>query len=992
MSHQFKSVNPAFHDLLNVDYAKASLKTWNHNPDAINLIFDGPDAGTTTTIINHEGYSSLFSSNLVYFQKSSDAAEAQLKKLNSLWKNKNAKHQLKNTSFEHAIDLKSLAATSAAYLPAKENAKSVLSIAFLDSQSFQQRFDLILEKIIALKAYQKDDDSTLTLFCNEIGCASSRKMLMIKSLARTSLAWDAIYNQQLENSNCFSDILTNGHRRILHLAKKYGFGLEPVQLLSETVKATAKEVHYVDDYQSVLYDGGEGTTLMHCFAFQLRRRTFVDVGKVVADVDEDAFDDIVNEDELDYSRFEELQKKCYCNYNVVEVVYKRLLSSLANQKKSIQTIFDRVNNKTPVEVVDIMMNVLLSDWHPDKKVKNLVIHGKERSGKTSWREILQIIADTAEFQNYAKSELSNWSGITVHAISGPNVSVVLPDMLMKSDIFMKCTTGNYRKLQKMPNKKGNVWEKNLIKDPKTPYASGMSKPGIGKLNEIVSFIGTRQNVDSIMLFDEADWLFSGRSACVGELRNILNNPHVKGFVFQTATPYGLLLRDAESRVLYGFTEVFDVLPSEDYRNEYEMIYNLEGFEKFSRDEYNNIHASVEKYLKEDPQDPKYFSNDRSSRAFPIMLMMPCTAVNTESGTMNMGRDLSQGLYQFQNEDDPKPLCIVFCGNVEKFYLFDDGRKIPMEEISIEPKKELQYYLPLVAEKYNFSRHIIVFGYNVMRRGVTSQFFWESPDNSQRVLGVPSHVTCVIKPSGESYRRAIGDMRQMIRRYPVCLQDFIVPFFENYKCQLTCNQDLMMSIEKYEKDDLSLMECLSETKDLDKAWEIFQPEFLDEKVQVVNQKKRTLSALYEDEDKIPKEVIKCKKAKTGKSLRWTQHACIQWVMSKLSEEELEPINEEAARMEKAGRRMVTRSLIDPILKFLVNQKRYINKIHQGLGDLEKTAAEIAEEIKDDEPYFLLEIKSDDQWREHEMIKLAIRRRFEDNRIPIVDGKFSTEWQH
>jgi hypothetical protein len=1055
MSQYFKSVNPAYHQLWNEEFAKLCNSNWTKNPVARCILFDGPDVKTTKTIVRHKDYLSSYNVNITYFQKEERVVNCQLNSLCKLWGDKNAMNLLKEGAFEELIDVKRMR-SSKLIVPPQGN----LNQLFLDSWSFADKFTEILKTAIALKAFRVGDTEPVTFFCNEIGCASDRKLAMIQALSATSNSWSRLLQQQLYNRQHLSSILDSGKARVQLLAEKFGFELAPLPLFDENVYTKARMYTKGENYTGVLYQGAPGSTLMHLFAFTLVKREQVNLETVVASMPVIADSEFCNEDMLNDSEESEhiisseddnemiddsnsgstLSRNphsnhhyLYCNPHVVQVVYCELQGILSRHKRSIQDVFERVKGKTPLQVVDIMINVNLPSYHKHKRVKNLLIVAKERTGKSYWREIFQLVMDTTAFSLYALNttfvEYSKYHqneqqhttssstlirrhptgeigyrGSVMHTIAGPNVSIVVNDMTAKSGVFMQ-TSGKSKgsALHLLPG--ARKLDESINNDPRTPYAAGMSVSNVSKLLKAITMMKKR-GVLSCVIHDEVDLLVSslrqtGFSAAFCEL---LSSEDVNGHVFQTATPLGVMLPDANSRVLSGHIEVFDIQAPEDYKNGYLLVEQLKRGDKFDINENNGMHRLVQDYLNINIQDRQFFNDVDKTRVFPIMLLMPCTQVLVQNGTMGMAKNLSKA--NTYKHITGNPLCVCFCGSNQKFHLYDNGDEVSLEELlhahnnanynhnndndrnseeDTTKPKTLQDYLAVLCKAYNFTRHVVVLGYGVFQRGVTSQFTARSSDGYD-ILGVPSHLVCVINENaGGEFKRPLSDMRQLLKRYPICTQHFNVPFFENYACRISFNPELITILNNMEQEEYKLLQLLSQTKDLDKAWELFQPEHLYRRAQTINRQKRQLDDVYREQGKLVQEVDTEKRGDTVK-FPFTQTCCIQYVLAQLSNEQLMAINQYA---NPNGKSILPDFAKHWILAYLKQNNRIILKTKA--DDVVKSEVEILSEMADEFPYFGITIPRRNLHRVDDYVFLAIAQRFTTGQMPIIDNKFVTDWR-
>lgn len=124
------------------------------------------------------------------------------------------------------------------------------------------------------------------------------------------------------------------------------------------------------------------------------------------------------------------------------------------------------------------------------------------------------------------------------------------------------------------------------------------------------------------------------------------------------------------------------------------------------------------------------------------------------------------------------------------------------------------------------------------------------------------------------------------------------------------------------------------------------------------------------------------------MQCTQRQCIQWVLSNLPEEQLDEINMYAKENASI---IIPRSVAKYITHYLQENNRIVYRITDNNNNIA-----LLNPIQDGNPYFLMTIHNKYmQCGERyitELFTYRIRNLLSDKRIPIKNGKFSTNWEY
>lgn len=1001
-SERFESINPTVHQQMNQIVSMALGHMWSHNPEARAIIFDGGDAGTTTTMRNYLGDSfTIYRANLSYFQKDKDTFFNQLRVLISMWNE--AVNQIKPSDF---LDEKS----TQALLPVGK-----LGFFFLDTISYPIVSKRILEKAFILKR-QRNDTSEFVVALTDIVRTEDRKMAMFKKLSLKNLKFRKLYNLlQKYKSISELDILLEGKTMAHKIAERYGYRMvdldESEQFSDERFSdeqfgerftnndSENRNILLEPKFNSLIYTGNNVATAMRFSIMRFRR---VDVDEVNMgdendenDENDDEDDDISMTDALDIPEDDvmddpaEISKLMsdtfYCDPNIVKIIYEKFLRKTEEAHANIKSFITLVKRKSPVEVIDILINLSLHEFHNDKIVENLIVYSKPRTFKSANREIIQIICDMPEFIKYNDNRK-----VVPHLMVGPYVTIPTRDNHDKSKGMQQKIGSKY--VQLLPTQqdinKGNITRAQ-------PYVAGMTINNLEKLIEIIH-IDAQKRTSPILVLDEADrylsmGLYRGEM-CKFErlLRDTLfQSESISGICYQSATVNSILLRNMTNRCIFGHVEVFQMQPPDDYHESYENLYPLDRKDKLTIDGDNNMHSIIQKFLDIDLYDEMFFNRAKKQRAYPTMLVMPTTLVNAANGFLNMAKELSAG--RFANiKSRENPVCICVSGNKDKFQVFADGSnitdeinaKIPPDAKTGKRKRgsvnNLQSFTPHVANFFKYSRHIIIFGYNVMGRGITVAWnnemdnveFEDDSNPDCTTLGYISHMIAYTHcTEGLVVKRAINELDQFLSRFKFRCFEFDIPCFENHKCCVAVLPDILENLELLREDEAKLVELVDEHKDLDKAWELHQPKVVFERLPHMDLRKTLMKTQYELEDK-DFEYIHSQKRHSGKTLYWTIRQALQYALKTLYRDRniavpnfsIAPpkVNKKTGKMSLENNGLRECPHIQYVAEWLY-QNRTIWKSAPNV-DLEEKYA-IRNQMEDDYPYLITYCTKESDRREH-----------------------------
>ena len=635
-----------------------------------------------------------------------------------------------------------------------------ISIAFLDTTSFPITSEKILRKLLWIKLVN-NDTSDVTIYFNDIVRTTVHRYKSIQMQAKKNDKMKRLYNliHSYNRKNAEMSILLDGFLMVEKIASEFGFVLSPsdTAIIDQSIVDKSEIYHFQNNYKTLLYTKGDFKTTMRYSVFKLVKSNLVQIPECVNDIQPD-------ETDIDAS-----DSMFYSNAKTVNAIHNEIVNRInTSEDPRFIGIIDLIPNKTSHEVIDILINLSLPMDHPDKIVKFLLIFAPERSGKSAWREIMQLIVNTFEFGTYVKQHKQNYKAHCIHLVCAPNVRVPTEDAHLKSKQFMSKIRPKGSCIQMLPSKSKLNNDEFMTENIDVPYVCGKSEKHIDKLIQIQQY-GASKNVYFVNVFDEADDQFSMclSGSQYSKFENIIRtnyigekalNPNQCGIVFQSATMMPLLLTDPINRVLYGFTEVFNIGKSVDYSNDYDLAFPMERMEKYYDEKINKrtgeikrtlkekvidyklsltgnspMHQCINEYLHTDFSGEDFFNRPKKQRAFPVCLCMPTSQVNhADYGFDAMAKNLSLGNFtHIKSHNGMKPVTISFSGS--GFKIYNDGKNIAqkikktknnmdiLQAGNIATMQQLQEMSKSVATHFQFERHIVVFGYNVITRGVTNQF-------------------------------------------------------------------------------------------------------------------------------------------------------------------------------------------------------------------------------------------------------------------------------
>jgi hypothetical protein len=289
--------------------------------------------------------------------------------------------------------------------------------------------------------------------------------------------------------------------------------------------------------------------------------------------------------------------------------------------------------------------------------------------------------------------------------------------------------------------------------------------------------------------------------------------------------------------------VFRLKESRDYKgiDDYAHVWALTGSEEFSGETMNGMIECVQDYLSFDRDHVDLFNSVKRERAFPRCLVMSTPNVHRQNGLLEQAVGVSSGA--FSNLTYPTGLPICVCVTAEGYNVFVAG--VDVYEKS-GARENLQSLIPQYLKRYSYRKPLIVFAYNMMKRGVTSQFTDESNEQEElafeddpgeasgrswRVLGFVRNIVGKCRISGNNrkrkgpgaslsgcHTRSNETITQQMMRAAMRKGTFDIPYLDRFKVRAALTEELLENMRHHKRTEADLLDLLHQTSgDLDAAW-------------------------------------------------------------------------------------------------------------------------------------------------------------------------------
>lgn len=810
---KFKSVDPVCKNLQRNDGAINCIDILEKNEKCIIIILDGEDIGSTQEICNNAKWKTEYQKNLFYFQKRQQTYYKQKENLENLdafeqkgW----IMSQIRNFDIRTHIHV-------CTDLP--------IPFAILDSCSYPLECLSMFTELLRHK--KKKDYTPIFVHLVDIVKTSETKIKMLSSKPENSKLVELLKNNKTRPNQ---RILKSGKTEIENVLKRIGYQLASLEnyYISPEFKS-----NYINDNQdnffTFLY--GENVNDINSDTIVMRMRIFAlePIPVINEELSLPEVDTVVYQDEEDLET--EMQQ---ADVDYIDQILKHVKKKISKDFKN-KDILSSLENYDEYDTIAHLVNILLPKKDKRKKYHKCLIHAQERAGKTGWLWVMQIIQKCHHFQEYVDLENDD-KNISLHVVCGPYVTVPVNDFIQKSKDFSSLLKkDNFKFLKKTPSKRQLQDARFLLENYDTNFISGSSEAGMINSENLITCRG-KDSTETLLFIDEADLFFSEASSKIKMekiLRNMLKSQHICGSVFVTASILPLFM---ETQKLFDNKNekniIFKMKTPEDYKgiDSFKNKWPLYGHEKLHIENITSMHECVSDYLANAPNDKSLINQETKQRAIGLCVVMATLRVNTDDGLKLQAKNLSAGRFKHVEIKYQLPICI--CINALGYDIFENGINI-VESFNFNKGLNLQSILPLILKRYQYNRHIVIFAYNMMNRGITTQFNsnFEHDEEQWKILGFVSHIVFNTKVDKHfTFNRSNESITQQFLRFAMRRQNFDIPFFNDFVIKGSCIYNLESQIIQHKENENRVIDCFIKAEgDIDETWKIFEQDSLTEKV-------------------------------------------------------------------------------------------------------------------------------------------------------------------